>query len=598
MGKGMFSGAVWGAVTGVAVMALLSLYAPLPGEVASNDSGADEKVEPEASGSEDEQSSLWSLDEEPEELANAPKANVTPPKEVLPDVAVPSDIAAAPEAPDAKQTQVAEPEAEAPVEPAASDVASEEDVPLPEIVTVRPAPGTVQPTVDVEPETIVVELDETAPSLQEDAPAGVPAPEAGPVEVEAPVQLAKAPDVQPLNGARPAASETDEEIVAEAPSRSEVTLVVPDETPVLPALDIDTPVLPVSGDSYDAPDSPSRALPKSQLDVTPAIGDEAPDAAQPENSQLALDLQSDNSRLPTIGGDAEPDTSSSSEPITLPVPENTAPVRKVVINRLPSITAPSEEAEGEADAEAVEEEVAEEQVETAPDQTPSAPENALQAFAAEIDVPADADLVGLILIDDNSSAGMPMGDMLQLAVPFSIAIDPSRADAADRAAQYRAAGIEVLAIIDDLPPESAPADVAVAMESYFAVLDESIGVLDPLDARIQGTRSLISPVLDALKANGRALVTYDRGLNPAQQLAERQGVPAATVFRILDGEAEEAPKIKRYLDRAAFNANRDGAVVVLGRNYPETVKALLEWSLAEKGAGLSVVPVSKLLLAQ
>lgn len=598
MGKGMLSGAIWGAVTGVSVIALLSLYAPLPTVVGSDGSGADEQPEPNASSLDEDESSLWLLDEEAVELADTPKANVTVPKETLSDVAVPSDVAAAPEAPDAKQTRVAEAEAEAPVEAETRDIASEEIVPLPEIVTVRPAPGSVQPTVDVEPEAIVVELDEAAPALQEDAPAGAPAPEAGPVKVEAPVQLATAPDLQPLNGARPAAAETDKELIAEAPSRSDVTLVAPVETPVLPAVDIDTPVLPVSGDSYDAPDSPSRALPKSQSDVTPAIGDEVADLAEPENSQLALELQSERSRLPTIGAAAEPDTSSSGEPITLPVPEDTAPARKVVINRLPSITAPSQEAEVEVEAEAAEEDVAQDPVETAPQQTPTAPANALQAFAAEIDVPAEADLVGLILIDENSSAGMSMGDMLQLAIPFSIAIDPSRVDAADRAAQYRAAGIEVLAITDDLPPESAPADVAVAMESYFAVLDESIGVLDPLDARIQGTRSLISPVLDALKADGRALVTYDRGLNSAQQLAERQGVAAATVFRILDSEDEEAPKIKRYLDRAAFNANRDGSVVVLGRNYPETVKALLEWSLAEKGASLSIVPVSKLLLAQ
>jgi len=91
-------------------------------------------------------------------------------------------------------------------------------------------------------------------------------------------------------------------------------------------------------------------------------------------------------------------------------------------------------------------------------------------------------------------------------------------------------------------------------------------------------------------------VTYDKGLNTAQKTAERQNVAAATVFRLLDGDLEATPKIKRYLSRAAFTAAQDGSVVVLGRAYPETVKALVEWALEDKVADMSVVPVSKIML--
>ena len=602
MGKGMFSGVVWGTVSGIAVMAVLSLYAPLPGEVVAKTDASEEPSNEDASPIQvPEQSSEKAADPVITPQDAAPETEVTEddpeepsvPTEVVeaPEPSVPTDVVEAPQAPDLTQTAIAEPEAEAPADPTQPEIAAAEDVPLPEIVIVRPSAVVEAPNVvEEEAEVEIALLDQTPPALLDDAPEVTAAPEEGP-SIEAPQQLARAPEAEPLVVDRPAAAATDQEITPEAPSRSEVTLVEPDQAPETPEIVIDTPVLPVSGESFDAPERPNQTLPREQADVPAAVGDEVPAVAPPENTQLALELQQNRSRLPTIGDDAE-EESSSGEPITLPVPDTTAPTRKVVTNRLPSITAPAPvEEDGQA------EEVAEPAEDAAPEQSEAAPTNALQAFAAEIEVPVENDLVGLILIDDESSNGMPMGDMLQLAVPFSIAIDPSRVDAADRAAQYRAAGIEVLAMIEDLPPEAAPADVAVAMESYFSVLEEAIGVLDPLDARIQGTRSLITPVVDALSLGGRALVTYDRGLNPAQQLAERVGVPAATVFRILDGEAEEAPKIKRYLDRAAFNANRDGAVVVLGRNYPETVKALLEWSLSEKGAGLSVVPVSKLLLA-
>jgi len=34
----------------------------------------------------------------------------------------------------------------------------------------------------------------------------------------------------------------------------------------------------------------------------------------------------------------------------------------------------------------------------------------------------------------------------------------------------------------------------------------------------------------------------------------------------------------------------------MGRAYPETVKGLVEWALDGKGADVSVVPVSKIML--
>ena len=61
---------------------------------------------------------------------------------------------------------------------------------------------------------------------------------------------------------------------------------------------------------------------------------------------------------------------------------------------------------------------------------------------------------------------------------------------------------------------------------------------------------------------------------------------AATVFRALDAENEPAAAIRRYLDRAAFKAAQDGRVVVVGKTRPETIAALMEWSL-EGRAGVS-----------
>ncbi|SHE75658.1 Uncharacterized conserved protein YibQ, putative polysaccharide deacetylase 2 family [Litoreibacter ascidiaceicola] len=290
------------------------------------------------------------------------------------------------------------------------------------------------------------------------------------------------------------------------------------------------------------------------------------------------------SSLPTIGNAQEEavEVASADTPITLPQVD-----AGVVTNRLPSV--------GTGGATSL--------VTPAPqDDTPTEPAaaptdlGALQAFGTKVEGAEGKSLFGVILIDSGED-GIPRADLMKLSIPVTIALDPTAPDAARIMADYRAAGIEVIAIANELPTASSPSDVAVAVEAYFSILDQAVGLMDPLDGRIQSNRSLLQPVLGAIRNSGHGLVTYDRGLNTAQQAARREDIPAATVFRVLDAELEESPRIKRYLDRAAFNANRDGAVVVVGRSYPETIKGLVEWVLEKKEAGIAMVPVSAVMLA-
>ena len=166
-----------------------------------------------------------------------------------------------------------------------------------------------------------------------------------------------------------------------------------------------------------------------------------------------------------------------------------------------------------------------------------------------------------------------------------------------RAADLRASGAEFLTIPDDLPTRAEPGDVGVALEGYFTAFEGSIGLLDPLDRRIQLNRGLLEPVLDQLKADGRAFVTYEQGLDTARQAADRRDVPAALVYRVLDREREGAPRIRRYLDRAAFEANRRGEIVILAHDYPDTLEALRNWT-EDQAELYEFVPVSNLLIGE
>ncbi|MDP1578378.1 MAG: divergent polysaccharide deacetylase family protein, partial [Cypionkella sp.] len=120
-------------------------------------------------------------------------------------------------------------------------------------------------------------------------------------------------------------------------------------------------------------------------------------------------------------------------------------------------------------------------------------------------------------------------------------------------------------------------------------------VMDIGAAGFQDNRPLATMVVPIIKDQGRGLVTFDAGLNAADQVARREDVAAAVIFRDLDGAGEDTPLIRRYLDRAAFKAAQEGRVVVVGTTRPETIAALMEWSIEGKGASVALAPISAVL---
>ncbi len=475
-----------------------------------------------------------------------------------------------------------------------------------------------------------------------------PAPTPAPVEqTEAPSVQSTAPDVAlsvPIQSipvettviadAKPTLPSSS--ALIEAPLEQEVEFTRPENpddpvTPILTAQAPQEPLVPEQSDTASAPSAAAAssdnadapiALAQPETETTPAAGTapeqplevaelDVPAWQEPEqnasefNETPTQEAAKPRIIFPTFDNatpedeiqeteiateDAVTETSSN-RPIVLQVPNTENQATGVVVNRLPSLRTPDTTDPDTTDPDA-----------TAPEAQSSEEASvdtsglgALQAFAADVDVSDANALVGVVLIHTGAD-GVPADELAQLELPFSVAIDPSQPGAKDAAATYRAAGIEVLAMVNDLPESAEPTDIAVAMEGYWGVLEEAVAVLDPLDARIQSNRDLLKQVLAELSQTGHGLVTYDRGLNTAQQTARRQNIAAATVFRLLDGDLETAPKIKRYLGRAAFSAAQDGSVVVMGRAYPDTVQALVEWALDDKAADISVVPVSKIML--
>ena len=114
----------------------------------------------------------------------------------------------------------------------------------------------------------------------------------------------------------------------------------------------------------------------------------------------------------------------------------------------------------------------------------------------------------------------------------------------------------------------------------------------------QALGKLSAEVVTLLADQGRGLVTFDRGLNAADQVARREGLPTVTIYRSLDDEGEEAPLIRRYLDRAAFKAAQEGQVVVIGSTRADTITALMEWTVEGRAASVVLAPISALMQDQ
>ena len=112
---------------------------------------------------------------------------------------------------------------------------------------------------------------------------------------------------------------------------------------------------------------------------------------------------------------------------------------------------------------------------------------------------------------------------------------------------------------------------------------QTVVVMDLETNGFQDDRSLSTQVVAVIKAMGLGLLTYDRGLNPSDQVARREGLPSCDDLRELDAQSESAPLIRRYLDRAAFKAAQEGRVVVLGSTNLETITALMEWAVEGRG---------------
>lgn len=372
---------------------------------------------------------------------------------------------------------------------------------------------------------------------------------------------------------------------------------------------VDTPPKTADGRVTDLPDSTLADTPPAEADLPPPAPEEtasvvdelpAPEGnfeAQAEASDTVQLPEPEPEPAPTLDTPTAPDQMATAAPLR-PAPGFGGKVEGVRTGRLPSIggaAAPETTQAATADSEA--NDVAQGASETATLRVDDLSLPAIDRFARVFENPDGKPLFAILLQD----IGGPDIDRETLAkLPFAVSfiIDPAAPDAALAAKIYRDAGQEVLMLATGIPAGATASDLSVSFEAMAGALPEAVGVVDQSSGGFQGNRTLSAQVLALVADQGRGVMTWDRGLNAASQIARRDGMRSALIFRALDADGESAPVIRRYLDRAAFKAAQDGRVVVAGQTRPETVAALLEWAVEGRASTVAIAPASAAMTAQ
>jgi polysaccharide deacetylase 2 family uncharacterized protein YibQ len=200
-------------------------------------------------------------------------------------------------------------------------------------------------------------------------------------------------------------------------------------------------------------------------------------------------------------------------------------------------------------------------------------------------------MLSIILIDDAQRALGP--DAISgLAFPVSIAIDPASPDVFEHGLEYLNKGFDVLAH-GGFAQNPTAQDIATGAEGILKDMPYTIGFLEQNKGSLQSSREAVKQLSTSAVLGGQGIVVHDKGFNPAISLADKAGVPALVITTDIDGAGQNISAIRRQLDGAAFKARQKGAVVLLGRLKPDTVTALLQWSLQSRAQSVAIVPVSQ-----
>lgn len=188
--------------------------------------------------------------------------------------------------------------------------------------------------------------------------------------------------------------------------------------------------------------------------------------------------------------------------------------------------------------------------------------------------------------------GSPTDDVFLLPAPLTLAIDPNVEGAGDLVLDARDSGFEALASLSAAPTGS-DTEAAAAIGSNLALVNGVIGIA-ALDDALAGNAA-INGVLSSIAPRGMLLLDATaEGGSTAFRTAKGMGLATAPLGRTFDDTPSSA-MVFQSLERAAFDARRTGAFVVVGRADPAVLTGLRRWLNVKAGKSVAVAPLSEVV---
>ena len=356
------------------------------------------------------------------------------------------------------------------------------------------------------------------------------------------------------------------------------------DSPVLLSPEVVAPEAPTDEENLSISTDPAQPAVPQVEEETAAFPEQEtasmPDDIVVDDPVVESDIANEDATMEDAG---EAVTEETVEIPTVPEEEPSSTIGNlaegVATGRLPSVTDEPEV-------------IAEDTAEIIEVETPALP--AIQANAAVFENPDDKPLMSIVLIDDGSS---PIGltALASFPYPLSFAVDSGWSGAGAAMKGYRDAGFEVLALAN-LPEGAQPSDTEIAMQTILAAVPEAVAIMEGTGSGLQSNRDAAEQLAPILLETGHGLLLFPNGLDTAQKLISREGVPAETVFRDFDAKGQSATVIRRFLDQAALKAGRgETGVIMVGRLRADTISALLLWGLQDRASRVALAPISAVL---
>lgn len=226
--------------------------------------------------------------------------------------------------------------------------------------------------------------------------------------------------------------------------------------------------------------------------------------------------------------------------------------------------------------------------------TPAAPDSrpAVERFAAQPALGADQVPLGVVLIDEPAAETA----ILALPVPVTVALDPYDPEAPRRAAAYRAVGHEIALQAMRVPQLATPADLETLIDGWHRAFPEAMAVIDVPVNGLGANPTLARNVVATLATGGYGAIALRDGLDAFLQASRGAGLRAASVYRVIESDDQSEFTIRRLIDRAAFEALRQPAVVIAAAaSDRDTMRELTDFAEGAGRAGVGLAPVSAVL---